>query len=342
MGKSKILLCFLLTQVGFAQIKSIDSTATEHNLKITSVDSIRNKQLYNSIDSHFVYQYEKPRFFQMFQYIPDDLYKFGLFTIQKENLKWDALTVGSTLAILPFDQKLTDNAGEIGHKIGGWDLDSQYGKVFGLFSIVPKNISSAVYYIGNGGTTLLLSGAFYGIGKFCHNDYRALNTSNELVEALFSVGILDQSIKRITGRQSPNRAIADGTSGGEWVPFPSFNSYQKQTPNYDAMPSGHLATYMATLTIITVNYPELKWIKPVGYAVGGVLAFNMVSSKVHWVSDYPLGILMGYVIGKNIADRRIKKIAKNNVGVNEVKKYKINYSMNQMNGYNVVGALITF
>ena len=183
---------------------------------------------------------------------------------------------------------------------------------------------------------------FYAIGKLNKNDYRALNTSNELVEALISVGIATQTIKRVTGRQSPTIAIADGNNGGAWNPFPSFGAYSKNTPNYDAMPSGHMATYMATLTIIATNYPELKWIKPVGYTLGSVLAFNMLSGKVHWASDYPIGILMGYVIGKNIANRRIiKKENTIDLGLKKT-SYKTSYSFNRYNDVNVFGATITF
>ena len=78
-------------------------------------------------------------------------------------------------------------------------------------------------------------------------------------------------------------------------------------PYYDAMPSGHVATFMATFTVLTQNYPDVKWIKPVGYTLMTALAFQMMSSKVHWASDYPIAVLIGYVIGKTTANRRIKK-----------------------------------
>ena len=275
----------------------------------------------------------------MFRYIPKDIVALGKFTIQKENLKWDALAVGSTLVIIPFDQKITNEADVFGGKLGLWNEDAHYKKAFGLLTIVPQNIPSAVYYIGNGGTTLLLSGMFWGIGKIGKDDYRALNTSNELVEALFSVGVVDQTIKRVTGRESPNQATV---SNGAWNPFPSFHAFQSHTPNYDAMPSGHMATYIATVTIIATNYPEIKWIKPVGYSVAGVLAFNMVSGKVHWTSDYPVAIFMGYVMGKTIANRRIIKDDKNiNLGKKKT-AFRTNDSFNRYNNINVAGATITF
>ena len=67
---------------------------------------------------------------------------------------------------------------------------------------------------------------------------------------------------------------------------------------HDAFPSGHLATVMATVTVLADNYPEKKWIKPVGYSVVGLVGTAMVGNGVHWVGDYPLAIGLGYVFGK--------------------------------------------
>ena len=342
-----ITFCILLSHILYAQTteKNIYETILIDNSNSSTDTILKPKtQQYINCNSDFIYQYSKPKFWDMFKYIPNDIYKFGVFTIQKENLKWEALVLGSTIAIIPFDQKIFDDAGKLGNRLGGWDKDSQYDKLFGVFPIIPKNIPSAVYYMGNGGTTLLLSGIFYGIGKFNNNDLRALNTANELVECILSVGVATQTIKRITGRQSPIRAIADGNDGGAWNPFPSLSAFQQNTPNYDAMPSGHIATFMATVTIIATNYPEYKWVKPIGYSLMSVLAFNMVSGKVHWVSDYPIGIFIGYVMGKQIANRRISKISKNKVGEiqSPKNKYKFNYHINKAYNTTLFGASVKF
>jgi len=310
-----------------------------HTIYAQKSDSLNLEIQHIKFKDSSSFGFKKPRTWDMFRYIPNDIASLGKFTIQKENLKWDALAVGSTLAIIPFDQRITEKADDLGASLGVWNEDAHYEKVCGLLSIIPQNIPSAVYYIGNGGTTLLLSGMFWGIGKIGKDDYRALNTSNELVEALFSVGVVDQTIKRVTGRESPNMATKEN---GAWNPFPSFNAFQSHTPNYDAMPSGHMATYIATVTIIATNYPELKWIKPVGYSIGGILAFNMVSGKVHWTSDYPIAIFIGYVMGKTIANRRIiKKENSIDLGIKKT-TFKTNYTFNRLNNMTLVGATITF
>ena len=56
------------------------------------------------------------------------------------------------------------------------------------------------------------------------------------------------------------------------------------------------------LTIITQNYPEYPIIKPVGYTLMTLLAIQMMNNGVHWASDYPLSIAMGYYLGKIAVD----------------------------------------
>ncbi len=308
-------------------------------LSAQQLDSVAvNRQVFQ-VSPELTYSYKAPKMWDMFRFIPTDLYELGKFTVQKENLKWDGLALGSTLVILPYDQKLIDESGKLGEQWGWTNESLHYKRILGL-EVVPTSISSAVYYIGNGNTTLLLSGFFYAVGKIGPDDYRALNTSNELIEALISVGITTQTIKRMTGRQSPFAATQDG---GHWTPFPSFTAYSSDTPNYDAVPSGHMATWFATFTIIGENYPEYKWIKPVGYGLGGAMALNMMSGKVHWASDYPIAILIGCVMGKNIAQRRIVKTNSADPLLKPKKTtFNTRYNFNRILNTNVVGATITF
>ncbi|MCK0145916.1 phosphatase PAP2 family protein [Arenibacter sp. F26102] len=107
----------------------------------------------------------------------------------------------------------------------------------------------------------------------------------------------------------------DKTPTGQWRPatqgairllFPVLR-HTNQYPQYDAMPSGHVATLMRAITAITTSYPEIRWIKPVDHSLIGIMAIEMISSKIYWISDYPLAILIGYAIGKNAARRRIVK-----------------------------------
>ena len=247
------------------------------------------------------------------------------------------LTTASTIAIIPFDEKITDGASQLGSYVN-LDNEGTYLRIKGV-RMLPSNFPAAIYFIGNGGTTLLLGSGLLIAGKL-KNDYRMQTTSSEIFEGFIATALASQTVKRITGRQSPVENMEKGASG-KWTFFPNFRAFQTNTPNYDAMPSGHLATFMTTLTIIATNYPEVKWIKPIGYSLTGLLAFQMVSSKVHWTSDYPLAVLFGYVIGKNIANRRIHKIQSIKIGNNEI-DYKTQFTYANINGFSTVGLTISF
>jgi hypothetical protein len=159
---------------------------------------------------------------------------------------------------------------------------------------VPDNLNSTMYFIGDGWTHLTVAGSFmaYGLVK---RDNRAAQTASQIGESILTTGIVVQAIKRSTGRQSPFVATKPR---GEWHLFPSFARYQSRVPNYDAYPTGHMATAMATVTVIADNYPEYRFVKPVGYTLIGLLGFSMLNNGVHWASDYPLGVALGYAFAK--------------------------------------------
>ena len=112
-----------------------------------------------------------------------------------------------------------------------------------------------------------------------------------------ALGASTQILKYSTGRETPGSATAPG---GKWRPFPSVSNFNNNKPKYDAFPSGHLATFVSAVTIVAENYPRVKWIKPVGYTIAGLLSFAMMNNGVHWAGDYPLGFALGYGFGKFI------------------------------------------
>ncbi len=49
--------------------------------------------------------------------------------------------------------------------------------------------------------------------------------------------------------------------------------------------------------MIAENYPDTKWIRPVGYTLTTLVGLGMLFNGIHWVSDYPLGLFIGYYCG---------------------------------------------
>jgi len=136
--------------------------------------------------------------------------------------------------------------------------------------------------------------AAYALYGFAFSDDRAIRTASQVAEVILASGGVVQLLKHLTGRESPFTAT---TPTGKWNFFPNQIEYSKHVPHYDAFPSGHIATALATLTVIAENYPEKPWIKYIGYPIIGSIAVGLVSTSIHWWSDIPLGVAIGYSFG---------------------------------------------
>ncbi|MDR6524814.1 hypothetical protein J2787_000184 [Chryseobacterium rhizosphaerae] len=304
-------------------------------LKIQELPEEQPKVQTYTLKDGSVRTYPKPKLLDFVTKLPRNFLNTNKDFVAKYHAYYLGGALAATLILIPVDQKLTDNSREIAEK-WGMSEDNTYSKVGGVFKI-PKDIGSTLYLIGNG-STVVLAGIGFGVYGVIKNDYRAQATASGLMESLILSGVFTQTIKRVTGRESPFIAEANGNKGGAWNPFPSFSAFGKNTSNYDAMPSGHLTTFMAGLTVIADNYPDAKWIKPVGYTLAGALCFQMMQSKVHWASDYPLALLMGYFIGKTISRSRFTVSdphAKNT-------RYKLDFLASRQWEYNMVGVKVSF
>ncbi len=147
--------------------------------------------------------------------------------------------------------------------------------------------------LGDGRGQFTTAGAFAAYGLVA-NDERALRTASQTIQAILAAGTVVQVLKHITGRESPFVATAPG---GVWRFFPNLIEYHRRVPQYDAFPSGHIESSLATVVVIAENYPEVKWIRPVGYTIVGLIGLGMAHTGIHWYSDYPLGIAIGYTFG---------------------------------------------
>jgi PAP2 superfamily len=327
----KVTVYLFLIYIAAANAQIIDSLQPKPISKLKT----KTSQTYNFADRNSR-TYKNTRFWQVINTFPKDFVDVNKDFVAKDHAYYLGGALLSTAILIPLDQQIIDQSRSFAER-QGLSSSNKYGK-FGPLTVIPKNIGAGFYLVGNGTTVIVMSAGFltYGLLK---NDFRSKATASELIESLALSGVFVQTIKRISGRESPFIAIQNGNSGGDWNPFPSFAAYAKNTPNYDAIPSGHLTTIMAGLTVVIENYPEYKWIKPVGYAAITGMCFQMLQSEVHWASDYPIAILMGYFIGKTVAKNRFVE-TKSIDGT--IKKYSLNFSASRNLGYNMVGANIKF
>lgn len=228
-------------------------------------------------------------------------------SFSKESLPWWAGIIGSTLILLHNDEVILENWQREGRAAGWGNVDNTKA-VLSAGDIdllrLPTDTGSWMYFLGDGWMHAGIAVGFYVNGQINDNT-RAFNTSLRLVHGMATSTIFSQLLKRAFGRESP---YVKTERFGKWSPFPSVKEYQSKTANYDAMPSGHIMTATLTFTIIDDAYPEYsKYIIPLEVAWLSALGFQMVNNGVHWASDYPLGIAMGYVFGKASAKLGKKK-----------------------------------
>lgn len=240
---------------------------------------------------------------------PGNISKIASWPFQKKNLK-PLICVGlGTTALVLLDQPIVDGVGAAFRKLG----IQQKEKFHPLIKIGdkmllkrPGNINSFFYQLGEPAPTFLAAGGFYLFGKI-NKDERASRTASEITESFVTSFVIVQTLKRVCGRQSPNKATRPG---GEWNFFPSLSDYNSDPTSYFAFPSGHMAALMSLTTVIAENYPEKKWIRPVGYSITGLTALSQLNNKVHWASDFLVGLCIGYLSGKfthQVREKRIKK-----------------------------------
>jgi len=306
-----LLMCFLSAANGSAPPDSTsepEKIATAADTLPTSTTISAAGKVYRFGDNR-EFIYEKPKLYQFLFHAPKDFYINFSGAFIKENL-WKVGAIAAATGILvAYDQPIVDEAKDMGRRLNLSSKEglTSYFDFAGMSMRGPTDLGSAIFFIGDGWTHATIAASFLGYG-LTSNNHRALQTASQLLEGFLTTGLTVQFLKHISGRETPNRASAPG---GAWKLFPHPSQYSKNQPKYGAYPSGHLATSMMTVTVIAGNYPDQKYIRPLGYTLMTLLAFQMMNNGVHWASDYPLGIALGYTFGK-IAVRRGRTEVKEN------------------------------
>jgi hypothetical protein len=255
------------------------------------------------------YLYVRPPNSRYYNFLIKDYPAYARITFRKDKLPAIGAMVAGTALLMVFDEQLIEGAQNLGDNLGlkhtehqksvvHWSIKFN-GKIIKVPLNFPQDAATGLYFLGDGILHSSIALGMWGYGKIAH-DSRAVQTGTQLIEAILCTGVTEQILKHTAGREDPNSATV---RGGKWTLFPNPVDYQFNTPHYDAMPSGHIATAMATVTVIADNYPEKRWIRPTGYSLMGVLMFAMMNNGVHWASDFPLGISIGYTFAK-ICDGR--------------------------------------
>ncbi len=223
---------------------------------------------------------DKINWHTMITNVPHDISEFSTAAFNTNKIPTYALLAAGTGALILIDEQ-------------GWQTNRRLFNESKTF----HNLSDLGVSFGEEKYHLIVAGLFGAYGLI-DSDSRSLKTGSNIIEAIIASGLSVQILKRIFGRESPAAATE---SAGDWNLFPNLKEYQNHQPKYYAYPSGHITTLTATITVLANNYPEAKWIKPVGYSAIALCGIGLVSRGMHWYSDLPLGFFIGYTFGNLIS-----------------------------------------
>jgi hypothetical protein len=234
-----------------------------------------------SRDSIAIFQYGRmdlplPAWHSMITHLPvtwEDAYRIAFQPVQFRSIIGVGALTGVLIATDPITWRWTKNF---------YDASPSH-----------RSFADVCVYMGDGTPHFGAAAAFALFGAVT-GDRRAIRTSSQIAEALVGTALVVHTLKRITGRQRPSRATHPR---GVWDCFPSQREYNRSVSRFDAFPSGHLSTTVATLTVIMENYPEATWLRPISYTAMGLVAFGLVNKGMHWYSDFPLAFAIGHLIG---------------------------------------------
>ncbi len=162
-----------------------------------------------------------------------------------------------------------------------------------------QNLSPQITKLGDGWSSIFVSGAFY-LGGLAFKNERAKETAKLGLEVLVHTGIVVQVGKHLSGRSRPG--ATDGVD--HWYgPSAFFKRYNEGFTKYDAFPSGHTITVWGMATVIAEEYKNKPYIPVLSYTLATLAGLSRVTEQAHWLSDVFLGAVLGHTIAKFIIKR---------------------------------------
>src|SRR5206468_2506467 len=142
--------------------------------------------------------YERPKNWSFITNVPGDLWQLAKSPFQPENIPGLAIVTFSTGLLILRDQAFLDGARQFASNIHLHD-ETNYTIALKMGHTklvkIPNNINTALYQMGEGGTSMLLAGGMFVYGKIKH-DYRASQTASDITEAFITTGLATQLLKR--------------------------------------------------------------------------------------------------------------------------------------------------
>ena len=180
---------------------------------------------------------------------------------KKSNLKWDAMVLLGTGALIATDRQTVPDVSQ--HTID-----------------VSSNISNAAIY-GTG----TVAGSIWIAGLISNNPHQK-ETGLLTLEALTNAMPVYTVLQVIAGRERPG----EGTGNGRF--------WQKHSIG-GSFPGGHAMFAWTMATVIAHEYPRW-WVKALLYGAAATVSVTRFTARDHFASDTFVGTALGYFIGRHI------------------------------------------
>jgi membrane-associated phospholipid phosphatase len=179
----------------------------------------------------------------------------------RQNLKWDALFLVGTGALIATDRQSA-------RAISNTHVNTY------------RNMSNAS--IAGLGVTL---GGIFVVGLTGDHPH-AHETGMLGLESLVNTFLVYAPMQLIAGRERPT----EGTGNGRFLQNHAFNT---------SFPGGHGMFAMSMATIIGYEYPK-TWVRILAYGAATAVAAGRIGAKMHFNSDILVGSSLGFLITRHI------------------------------------------
>jgi membrane-associated phospholipid phosphatase len=180
---------------------------------------------------------------------------------KRQNLKWDALFLVGTAALIATDRQSA-------RAISDANVNTF------------RNISNASI----SGLSVALGGIF--VVGLTGNHPHAHETGMLGLEALVNTFVVYAPMQFIFGRERPT----EGTGNGRFFVNRGFNT---------SFPGGHGMFAMSMATIIAHEYRK-PWVEVLAYGAAAAVAAGRIGAKMHFNSDILVGSSLGFLISRHI------------------------------------------
>jgi membrane-associated phospholipid phosphatase len=124
--------------------------------------------------------------------------------------------------------------------------------------------------------------------------------------------IRHQVVYRVLGRDRPD-TVRDWPEGVTGPPAEHGDQYRFDVPASGwashSFPGGHVAT-MATCASFFAHRYDAPYADPVLIGLVTAMGIGRIADRGHWLSDQLVGTAMGFAIGKEVARRQLRRLAK--------------------------------